>query len=418
MLRPGPGGGIDLDRRVTALIEDLQEHRISRPDGSFDPEALAERIVALHGEVGDEESRVELIKLYDALMSTSDNGLIAEGRDPGPLREVWRRTHLSFILAESLTEGGEVDADKLARVNAREIAAGRLHPDETVRIQKVDQAPAAEPGEPVEPARLRSGSIGHDDYPPGALRRGDQGAVSVEFTAAANGRVEDVKVVRSSGSADLDEATCRIIERRFRYAPARDARGEPVPQKVAQTVRWQLDEEDGPAPEPPAGRLKSMTRGLSRLFGGGGSKAPAAEPAAAPEESEPAAEEPSALERAYRALFLWEEERMEPRIDALVEELRLRLAALEDEPDESFRPAAERETLLVARRFEEDQEAFLREAVSYLDDEIIQGLKAMGVDQQFHGVIFEALNDARGKLAGRLSEARDAACAKASPRAS
>jgi TonB family protein len=405
-----------LDRRVTALIEDLQEHRISRPDGSFDPEALAERIVALHGEVGDEDSRVELIKLYDALMSTSDKGLIAEGRDPGPLREVWRRTHLSFILAESLTEGGEVDADKLARVNAREIAAGRLHPDETVRINRVDPAPAEEPGGPVEPARLRSGSIGHDDYPPAALRRGDQGSVSVEFTAAANGRVEEVKVVRSSGSADLDEATCRIIERRFRYVPARDARGEPVPQKVAQTVRWQLDEEDLPAPEPPAGKLKSFTRGLSRLFGGSGSEAPPAESAAAPEESEPAAEEPSALERAYRAIFRWEEERMRPHIDALVEEFRVRLAALDAEPGESLRSVAEGETLLVARRFEDDRESFLREAVSYLDDDVIQGLKALGVDQQFHGVIFEALNDARAKLAGRLAEARDAACAEASSR--
>ena len=398
-----------MDRRVTTLIEDMQAGRISRPDGSFDPEALADRIVALHAEVEDEESRVELIALYNALMSTGEKGLIAEGRDPAPLREVWRRTYFSFLLAESLTDG-EVEAEKLARINAREIAAGRLHPDDSVQIRRVDPSPPAEPPPAAQPARLRSGGISQDDYPSGALRRGEEGGVTVGFVAGADGRVKDIRVTASSGSAELDEATCRLIERRFRYAPALDSEGEPVPQRVVQTVTWQLDEADRPAPEPKPGALKSIARGVSRLFGKGAASPP---PPSVPDEPPPASasDSPSALERAYRAIFLWEEERMGPRIEGLAEEFRARLAALEPEPGESFRAAAERETLTIARPFEANVEEFLREAVSYLDDDVIRGREALGVAEQFHKVIFEAIDEARADLARRMADIREAACA-------
>lgn len=413
MLASFMGGGQALDSRVTQLIDDMQSGGFSHADGSLDSQALADRITALHGEVEDEESRVELIRLHDALMSTSERRILDQGGDPEPLRREWRRAHLSFILVESLT-GGEVDQAKLARVNAREVAAGRLDPDEAVQIRKVDPAPGADAGAPVQPARLKSGSIGLDDYPAKALRLEEEGSVSVEFLAAANGRVEDVRVTSSSGSPTLDEATCRLIERRFRYEPARDASGQPVPQRVAQTVRWEL-QDDGPAePEAAAGMIKSLGRGLSRLFGGKAEPAPPAPPSPPPPPPAPADAAPpeqSELERAYRAIILWDDERMRPRLDAIVEEFRANIEALEPREGETFRQAAEAETLLIGRWFHDNEEEFLREAVSYLDDDILGGLEELGLGGQFGQVIQDSIEESAAELAHRMAEIRDQALA-------
>jgi hypothetical protein len=283
-----------LDSRVTALIDDMRSGRLSHPDGSLDCDALNDLIKALHPKLEDEESRVELLRLHNALMASSDKRLVEQGRDPGPLREEWRRTHLSFLLAEALTDGGEVDEARLARVNAREVAAGRLHPDETVRIRKSDP----EPGE-----------------------------------SAA-----------------------------------------------------------GP------GLMGKAARGLSRLFGGG-----KAEPAPAPPEDPAKAE----LERARGALRLWEAEKMGPRLDALIENFRIRLA--HPEPGQDPIAAAENETLEIGRWFEENERGFLAEAVSYLDDDLLGRLKTLGVDGQFGALIFKAIDEARAELARRLGEARAAA---------
>lgn len=418
------GGGRALDIRVAQLIDDMREGRISHADGSLDSEALSDRIKALHGEVGDEESRVELIRLHDALMSTSERRILEQGGDPRPLQQEWRRAHLSFILAESLGEGGEVDQDKLARVNAREVAAGRLHPDEVVQIRKVDSAPEAPAGAPVQPARLKSGQIGMDDYPASALRAEEEGSVSVEFTAAASGRVEDVRVISSSGSAALDEATCRLIERRFRYEPARDSNGDPVPQRVAQTVRWELQDDERAEPDPPAGMMKSLGRGLSRLFGGKAESTPPPAPpmpplpppppppppmASAPLDGDAPA--PPALLNAYRAVILWNDERMRPRVDALVEEFRANIQAMEPREGETFRQAAEAETLRIGHWFHDNEENFLREAVSYLDDDILRGLDEIGLGGDFTRVIIDSVEESKQDLVGRMYDIREEACA-------
>jgi protein TonB len=55
-------------------------------------------------------------------------------------------------------------------------------------------------------------------YPPEALRRGIAGAVRVELVVAAAGHVEQVRVVGSSGRADLDEAALALA-RTYRFAP-------------------------------------------------------------------------------------------------------------------------------------------------------------------------------------------------------
>lgn len=89
-------------------------------------------------------------------------------------------------------------------------------------------------------AQRESGGIADSDYPRAALQAGREGTVSVRFTVRTDGRVRGCRVTRSSGHPDLDATTCRLIERRFRYRPARNAGGEPVEEEVSRTFDWLL----------------------------------------------------------------------------------------------------------------------------------------------------------------------------------
>jgi TonB family protein len=101
------------------------------------------------------------------------------------------------------------------------------------------QRPMAPPG--TNPPKLLQGSINGDDYPSRALRAEREGTVKVGFTVTREGRAEDLFVAQSSGHEDLDEAAIKAIQRRFRYAPATDASGEPIEYPMEQVVRWKID---------------------------------------------------------------------------------------------------------------------------------------------------------------------------------
>ena len=104
---------------------------------------------------------------------------------------------------------------------------------------------------------------------------------------------------------------------------------------------------------------------------------------------------------------------MAPRLDGLADAFRTRLEQMD--PGEGFRVAAEEETLAVGRRFEAEVETYLAEAVSYLDDEVLQGLKALDVDGQFGALIWESIDQARASLAARLRVIREVAAAASGP---
>ena len=111
-------------------------------------------------------------------------------------------------------------------------------------------APPAPPPPPpapprvVEPARARAnlaGLISSDDYPPAALRNEEQGTVRVRLTIDTSGRVTGCSVTQSSGSSSLDQTTCRLLQRRARFTPARDNQGQPIGDTVTSPpIRWQI----------------------------------------------------------------------------------------------------------------------------------------------------------------------------------
>ncbi|MBC9031961.1 energy transducer TonB [Sphingomonas sp. JC676] len=79
------------------------------------------------------------------------------------------------------------------------------------------------------PLRLIEGAIRDADYPRAAARVGASGTVYLRFIVDVRGRVTDCTVTRSSGHAALDNATCRLIRKRFAISRARTRRGAPMP---------------------------------------------------------------------------------------------------------------------------------------------------------------------------------------------
>ncbi|MEO7365857.1 MAG: TonB family protein [Sphingomicrobium sp.] len=82
-----------------------------------------------------------------------------------------------------------------------------------------------------------SGEFRSSDYP-GVVRTGVGGRVEFRYIVGAAGRVTGCVVTRSSGNADLDSATCRVVIKRFRYRPSTDANGRPIPAIVEGEVDW------------------------------------------------------------------------------------------------------------------------------------------------------------------------------------
>jgi periplasmic protein TonB len=98
------------------------------------------------------------------------------------------------------------------------------------------------------PPRHLRGRLRDSDYPRGLGEAGIEGIVAVRYAVAVDGRVSDCVITHSSGSAVLDETTCRLIEQRFRFSPSRDAAGRPVRSFIVENHSWIVHDEP---PEPP-----------------------------------------------------------------------------------------------------------------------------------------------------------------------
>lgn len=126
------------------------------------------------------------------------------------------------------------------------------------QVQTVNEAPAipappapvalpAPPAAPPPPrftpkAATPKGNPGNwatsNDYPSRALREEREGTTGFRVTVGPDGKVTDCQITRSSGSPDLDEATCSNVRRRARFAPATDGEGNPTTGSYSNSIRW------------------------------------------------------------------------------------------------------------------------------------------------------------------------------------
>lgn len=79
-----------------------------------------------------------------------------------------------------------------------------------------------------------------EDYPPAAVRNGEEGAVAFRLGVGPDGRTSGCTVTSSSGSASLDATTCRLLMERPRFEPARDSEGKAVADEFDGRIVWRL----------------------------------------------------------------------------------------------------------------------------------------------------------------------------------
>jgi protein TonB len=103
-------------------------------------------------------------------------------------------------------------------------------------------------GRGTPPRRVR-GHIGNGDYPRWAGEAGIGGTVSVRYAVEIDGRVSGCVVTRSSGDAALDEFTCGLIVKRFRFKPSLEASGRPVRSYIVENHDWTIEIDPDPPPE-------------------------------------------------------------------------------------------------------------------------------------------------------------------------
>ena len=101
-------------------------------------------------------------------------------------------------------------------------------------------------GPAVRTRRIKGRISTSSDYPRAAVQAGAEGIVVARLTVGEKGRVTDCRIRASSGNPDLDGTTCRLILKRFRFAPARDARGAATTDVVEWEQQWSLSRDGSP----------------------------------------------------------------------------------------------------------------------------------------------------------------------------
>lgn len=109
----------------------------------------------------------------------------------------------------------------------------------------VQAAPPAPPGPP--PAPDAGPSVGADyrnrkglRYPPQALRRREEGTVTLRVYVTPDGNPEQVEMQRSSGSRNLDSAAMRAV-RQWKFRPGTKD-GRPVGGWVIVPIQFRLSD--------------------------------------------------------------------------------------------------------------------------------------------------------------------------------
>ncbi|WP_176594285.1 energy transducer TonB [Sphingobium sp. EM0848] len=87
------------------------------------------------------------------------------------------------------------------------------------------------------PARQTIGRFRNSDFPETARGAGRL-KIGVRYVIEPSGRVDKCEIIEGSGYAEVDAMTCRIIEERYRFRPARDPEGYPVAEVREEDYRW------------------------------------------------------------------------------------------------------------------------------------------------------------------------------------
>ena len=103
-----------------------------------------------------------------------------------------------------------------------------------------------------------------DDYPITALRDTHEGTTGFRLTVGPDGLPRRCEVTASSGHAELDDATCRLVMQRARFETQRDDKGVRVGGTYANRIRWQIPDDYLERLAQSGFRVDQTRRGLPR----------------------------------------------------------------------------------------------------------------------------------------------------------
>lgn len=83
-----------------------------------------------------------------------------------------------------------------------------------------------------------AGALSDADYARSGVPRGAGGTVLISFRVRSDGSVDRCSPVRSSGNPTIDRETCRLVEQRFRFRPARDSGNNPIDFTLRTDFTW------------------------------------------------------------------------------------------------------------------------------------------------------------------------------------
>lgn len=92
----------------------------------------------------------------------------------------------------------------------------------------------------ASPKNSPGGWVTTNDYRSNWIRQEMTGTASFRLEIAANGKVTNCTITRSTGHGALDDATCSLISKRARFEPARDGNGEKTAGSYTSSIRWVL----------------------------------------------------------------------------------------------------------------------------------------------------------------------------------
>ena len=94
-------------------------------------------------------------------------------------------------------------------------------------------------------AELISNKLSYRDLPRALWDSHASGLVTYGATIGIDGRLSDCRIVRTSGNAALDAATCALALRHVRFRPARDAGGRKVADSAIFEQEWTVYRREG-----------------------------------------------------------------------------------------------------------------------------------------------------------------------------
>ena len=190
-----------------------------------------------------------VVGMHAALLFVIAQGFVLENKVEAPPPDIEARFHPDDPIVEPPIEVTRPTLDDpTIRVPAPDVqievpmdlglTAEVAPPDLTI----VDPPRGSGPDIPTTNVRMLSSGLTQPPYPASMRRQGIEGTTELEVYVLPNGRVGDVRVLKSAGNEAFDLSAMNEAKRSWRFAPATRA-GEPLAQWYRLRVVFKLENE-------------------------------------------------------------------------------------------------------------------------------------------------------------------------------